>query len=179
MRPLVLVTGLPGSGKTTVARQLAGLLRLPLLCTDEIKETVWDALTPSRPADQRGDEWRRVLGHAARQVAYRLLADAVPGAVMDDNLLADSRAEAREALHRAGPAEVHEVWCALPVEQARTRFETRRRDHPVHRVVPEEDWGRWAPLAQPLGLGHVHRLDTTRPVDVAALSARISSGARG
>ena len=34
----VLVTGRPGSGKTTLARKLAGLLRMPLVSRDEVKE---------------------------------------------------------------------------------------------------------------------------------------------
>lgn len=35
---LVIVTGRPGSGKTTLAKELGRLLYLPVLCRDEIKE---------------------------------------------------------------------------------------------------------------------------------------------
>ena len=40
----VLVSGLPGSGKSTVAAPLAQALGLPLLARDDIKESLWDAL---------------------------------------------------------------------------------------------------------------------------------------
>ncbi len=37
----VLVTGVPGSGKTTLARELSVRLRLPLLSMDTIKEQLF------------------------------------------------------------------------------------------------------------------------------------------
>ncbi len=75
-RPLlVLVTGAPGSGKTTLARRLAGELGLPLLAKDDIKETLYDLRgAPDQAASRR-------LGLAAltllRQTAERLLAAGV------------------------------------------------------------------------------------------------------
>ena len=41
---LVVVTGMPSSGKTTVAESLARELRLPLIAKDEIKESLYDSL---------------------------------------------------------------------------------------------------------------------------------------
>jgi len=41
---LVVVTGMPSSGKTTVAERLARELRLPLIAKDEIKESLYDSL---------------------------------------------------------------------------------------------------------------------------------------
>lgn len=174
VRLVVVVTGLPGSGKSTVARQLATLLGLPLISKDVIKEALWDALGEVEPAEHRGDAWRRQLGGAARRVMWRLLADAVGGAVVDDNLLADSAGEAAQAVQQAGAVHVHEVWCAIPPEEARRRFESRERLHPVHRVVTDADWSRWEPLARPLGLGQVHRVDASTAVDAAALAEQIS-----
>ena len=65
---LVIVTGPPGSGKTTLARRLARDLRLPLIAKDDIKETLFDAL------GWRDREWSMRLGHASTEVQYHMLA---------------------------------------------------------------------------------------------------------
>jgi len=41
---LVLVTGLPGTGKTTLARTVAARYRVPLICKDTIKEPLLDVI---------------------------------------------------------------------------------------------------------------------------------------
>lgn len=38
----------------------------------------------------------------------------------------------------------------------------------------EDQWRFWSGVAEPLGLGAVHHVDTTRTVDVAALALRIA-----
>ena len=46
---LVLVNGLPGSGKTTLANQLASAMDVPAICKDVLKEAMAAAL-PGIPA---------------------------------------------------------------------------------------------------------------------------------
>lgn len=41
-RTLIIVAGMPASGKTTFADYLSQTLRLPLVCKDRIKETLWE-----------------------------------------------------------------------------------------------------------------------------------------
>lgn len=74
---------------------------------------------------------------------------------------------------------VTEVWCDVPLEVARARFAARAAGrHLVHREssgTHDGDWDGWAVGAEPLGLGTVLRVDTTRPVDVPALAALLGS----
>ena len=52
-RGVFLVTGLPATGKTTLARSLARALQLPLLSKDVIKEPLLEVLGAPDPASSR------------------------------------------------------------------------------------------------------------------------------
>ena len=63
---LVIVSGPPCTGKSTVAERLARDLELPLLSKDRIKEPLFDALGWSDRA------WSRKLGAAALDILFML-----------------------------------------------------------------------------------------------------------
>ncbi len=64
---LLIVLGLPCTGKTTLARRLAADLRLPLVAKDGIKETLFGTLGWSDRA------WSRRLGMATYALIYHLV----------------------------------------------------------------------------------------------------------
>lgn len=76
-RVTVLVTGVPGSGKTSLARDLAPVLHLPLLSMDFVKESLFGSL------GVRDRSWSLQLRAAALEVIWSLLRDCPDGAVID------------------------------------------------------------------------------------------------
>ena len=139
---VVVVTGPPASGKTTVAERLAEALEVPLLTKDSIKERLFDELGWS------DGEWSNTLGRASilllHDLSERLVAARVPH-VVEANFEALST-ERLAALH----ARLVQVYCSAPPDVLIRRFEERPR-HPGHvddtwNLADELDKGRWPRL---------------------------------
>jgi predicted kinase len=164
-RRIVLVTGAPGVGKSTLARPLAEDLRFPLLGKDHIKETLHDSL--QAPADL---ESSRRLGAAAMRLLWALAARC-PEAVLEANFL-PRHPDTRPHLDSLA-AKVVEVHCSCPPEEAARRYAERSATtHPVH-VVRELSPEVLAQYDRPLGYGPVITVDTTRPTDPPAIAAQV------
>lgn len=170
---LIIVNGLPASGKTTLATQLAAELSLPLFRKDAIKETLADALTAFHPKEETSIEWSQQLGLAAAACLWRLLSDAGGNAIIESPWLAHLRPIVSQELHELGILTHDEIWCDVPLSLARERFESRALErHWIHSESSgstDSDWEMWGRMAEPLGLGTVHRVDTTQPVDIQRL----------
>jgi predicted kinase len=167
-RRIVLVSGSPAAGKTTLAAPLAQALRLPLIAKDDLKETLIDVL-----GDQGGDlQWSRKIGGAAWTLLWKL-AERAPAAVIEANFRPDSTYE-RERLTRLD-AHIVEVFCHSPFEELVQRF--RARALTAHEAHPLREMpASWATeLNRPMGLGPVIDVDTTLPVDIAALATQVNA----
>ena len=164
---LVLVNGLPGSGKTTLATGLAAVLGAPLISKDAIKVAVAEVVSAvPGPA----------LGMAASEMMWTLAA-AMSGIVVLESWWFTPRdlGFVEAGLRRCGPASVVEVWCDVPARVAKARFAARQR-HRIHddRRQLADAWPRWETAAEPLGVGPVVYVDTSGAVDVVDVARRIA-----
>ena len=167
---LVLVSGPPASGKSTLAAPLASELGFALLSKDRIKESLHNSLG--------GDvdlAWSRRLGGATMALLWMLAAD-MPAAVLEANFWSG------DPLHQAHvdslgitPVEVH---CECPIDECMRRYAERGPSR--HAVHVEDHKARlsadaFARCVEPVGLGPVVTVDTTRPVDVPTLAGEVRS----
>lgn len=126
-KPFVVISGLPGSGKTTLGRRLAPALNLPLIDKDDILNRLFESKGVGNAA------WRRTLSRESdvtlQQEATNsdgaILASLwrVPGMPSDSGTPTDWL---DAPAHR-----VVNVHCACELEVAAGRFLQRRR-HPGH-----------------------------------------------
>lgn len=160
----VVVSGLPGAGKSSLAEPLAAALGMPLISKDAIKEALFDAVATT------GDwQWSKTLSRAA-DAAMVEIAARLPSAVLDNYWY---EATVRELLAPL-PGPVVEVYCRVDPELARERWQARQR-HPGHADALNPTSTR-STRQFPLGMmGPVVEVDTSRPVDVTTVAAQVSS----
>ncbi len=159
----VLVGGWPASGKSTLSRALAAELDLPWLSKDEIKEALFASHGQPGSVEESRD-----LGRAA-VVSLLQTARGCPGAVLDSTWFTYT-----EPLVRTLPGRCVEVRCVVPLEIARSRYAIRAGDRePGHLDTHRDEDELWGAPVAPLGVGPLVEVDTSGPVDVAALAARV------
>ena len=173
---LIVVSGAPGTGKSTVAAALAADLRWPLLALDAVKEALADVLGLG------AEDWSDRVGDAAAEVVFRLAA-TFPDVVAEGWWRGARRERARSEF-----AGAIEVFCRCEPETAVRRMRDRHGAgrHPIHRdVINPSSLDRVAALVTtviPLGLGApLVEVDTQQPraPDRAIASARTALGRSG
>lgn len=163
---LVVVTGLPGSGKSTLSNELAARLALPLIAKDRYKEILFDVLGI-------GDRsWSRQLGQAAIALQYDAMA-TVREAVVDSGLW-PGVSEPQLANLRLP---MTQVFCHCPFEVARDRYFSRPRHAGfVAEEMTVEDYEMFRPLIEPLVLdAPLVRVPTSGEVDYDDLVNNLSA----
>jgi len=175
----IIVTGPPGSGKTTVGRQIADTLHLPFINKDGIKELLFDTLGWSDV------EWSKKLGVASSAILYHLIeAELRAGApfVVESNFYPTYDNEKFASLRAQYEFVPFQVFCIADGDLLHERFVARSASgerHPGHSDEMRRDEfeeilrrGRHDPLG--IG-GETYRLDMSDldAVDTDGLIAAI------
>jgi len=125
---LIIVSGPPASGKSSLGQRIARTLRLPYVSKDGIKETLFDTL------GWKDREWSRSLGAASNALLFYFAeAELAVGRslVLESNLRSEEATPKIAELasrHDFQPIQVH---CLAAGETLVARFRERKR-HPGH-----------------------------------------------
>jgi tRNA(Arg) A34 adenosine deaminase TadA/predicted kinase len=178
-QPLVLiVTGAPASGKTTLGRQLATALQLPYFSKDLFKESLFDSL------GWRDRAWSQRLGGASTRLLLRsaeVLLEARQSVLLECNFYAQWDTPQLHALRDRFACRFVQVVCTADGPTLVERYERRALSgerHPGHtdatsldELIPRLLNERWEALDLD---GPILTIDTTNTtVDVDALARRI------
>jgi predicted kinase len=167
---LIVVSGPPASGKTSVAEALRDELGLPLIAKDTLKETLGGELGVT----DREDSHR--LGAAVFELMRVLLPELLR---RDVSLVAEGNFTMQTRVFDSlPPCRIVQVYVTAEPTVLRGRLLDRDERHPVHydREAADEigrriDDGEWDPL--PLD-GLLVRIDTTDGFDLEAAARKLS-----
>lgn len=168
---MVIVNGLPGAGKTTLARSLSQRMNLPLISKDAIKEAYSDVFGIAPREGHARREWSNAHGAAASETMWVLAADAAGGAILESWWPRERMRLVEAGLKRAGIERPVTVLCEVAPELARDRFVRRVREgqrHPIHGDTPDPADYEWT-CSEPLAVGPVLRVDTTAEIDLESI----------
>ncbi|WP_102125541.1 AAA family ATPase [Deinococcus planocerae] len=164
---LLVVSGLPASGKTYLGSRLARELGWPFVSKDEYKELLHEAL-PELTRAQAGPLSFGIMYHAAG-----VILAAGGNVVLETHFYRGLSEPKITALAQAHAARVVQLFCEAPLPELRRRHAERvaTGEHPhihqpfAHEELPEN--ACWSPLALNAPL---LRVDTTTPLALPDLT---------
>jgi glucokinase len=164
---LLMVNGVPGSGKSSLARGLSERTGWPVLALDTVKTPFLELIEGVDRA------FNRTLGKASYKSIFSIIKEAPLGAtvIVDAWFGFQPLSVLKEHIEMAGITSVAELWCHAPPEILAKRYSERASwrvaGHPGLSYVPELI--ELAKRAQPSDLGPVLDVDTTAPQEIAAI----------
>lgn len=161
---LILVNGLPGTGKTTLAAKLSRDLKLPCMGKDMLKEFFYDTLSI------KGREQSRMIGQAVIEMLYTLAETYLShkqSLIEECPFFVEFGRPKFQAILANHPARVIEVYCHTDKGERRKRVIDRNEGGDRHQghvealnylgVDDPEPFDDYAPLE----IGDLIKVDTT------------------
>jgi predicted kinase len=162
---MIIVSGLPCTGKTTLARKIADRFRLPLVTKDGVKELLFDTL------GWKDRDWSRQLSATSYSLLFYFIeAQLAAGCslVVEGNFDPEIHGERFMALQQVYAYEPLQIQCVTDGEVLFERYKKRGesgRRHPGH--VDAETFEELKPLLlqgrlKPIAIGSKYiEVDTT------------------
>ncbi len=134
---LIIVTGAPGTGKTTLAKSISEKYNLPLIVKDEIKESLFDNIGWNIPGWDP-DSWQKKIGIGSIELMHHfseiLLSKSV-GHIIESNFVPQFANQKFTELQKKYEFNIFQIYVKCDPEILIERFKKRVSDpsrHPGH-----------------------------------------------
>lgn len=168
MKTLILVNGIPASGKSYITNQIAAFFNLPVLSIDEIKEPFMVQF-----ADRIDRPLNRQLGYSAYTAMFNIVKDSPSKTVfiLDAWFGFRDKSVLAEYLSLCGCESVMEIWNQISPARVAARYSERChcrvKGHPGKEYIPELI--ALAEKAQPMAFGPVFTVDQDKDIETERL----------
>lgn len=141
---LIVITGLPGTGKTTLGKKLATEFNLPFISKDEIKESLFDNL------GWQDLKWSKKIGGASLELMY-LFAETIlktkKSLIIETNFNPQFANLKLLTLKKKYSLSIIQIRCITDGQILFDRFSLRahsNKRHPGH--IDSENLEEWKPI---------------------------------
>jgi predicted kinase len=176
---LVVINGLPATGKTTLARNLSVKTNIPAIGKDEIKELLFDKF------GIKNREWSAILGAASIEVLYTLAAEFLAkgeSIIIEGPFWPQYARSKLTRIIKKYAAEFIEIYCITEPTTRAQRGQKRDKDgqrHHGHLKSTDYKPGIDSQLLKkyaPLKIGKFIQIDTTEPekIDINKIVKNLS-----
>lgn len=146
---IIIICGLPGVGKSTLAKSLAPMINATILSSDKIRKELFPNPTYS--------SFERKLVYDIMIMLAKYLNDVKSNCILDATFnREDSRLEIKEKL-RLDDKQFHIVECFCPEEVVRSRLNSRKNDYSDATI---EVYQKMKKIYEPVKVEHI-MVDTT------------------
>jgi predicted kinase len=134
---LIIITGAPATGKTTIAKHIAESCCLPLIVKDEMKEVLFDTIGHDIPGWDP-DAWQKKLGVGSIELIYFLseqLLKANVSHILESNFVPQFATPQFERLKKQYSPHIMQLYCEAQPATIMERFKHRAESgdrHPGH-----------------------------------------------
>ncbi len=155
---LVIVSGLPATGKTTLARRIGTEFKLPVFIKDDFKETIADSIgVKDSSVEGLGRASHSILFYIAKQCLENGISLVIEGNFKDTQHTREFIQYLKESRKR-----IIEILCTAEYSLRLERYKSRKK-HPVHPLLTDPAYAKSfeEDKSFSLGIGKTLDIDTS------------------